>query len=128
MIRMPERSGFRSGLRFALLCCLVCSTVAFAADKVYTLQGKVVARGTTKDVKGKRGKTKTILHTTYTVKSPTRTYELECTSCGKRQLAIDDMVNLRIEKNKAFIQAEKGKEKKLIVLSEASNEAAGMNP
>ncbi|MCL2659527.1 MAG: hypothetical protein FWD64_03295 [Acidobacteriaceae bacterium] len=111
-------------LYLALLFCLAFSTVAYAASKVYSLEGKVVARGTTKDVKGKKGKTKTVLSTTYTVLTPTRTYVFQCVSCGKKGLAIDDSVRFRIAKNTAYIETEKGKEHKLIVLSEASNEAA----
>ena len=124
---MNRLKGF-GFLRAALLCCLMCTVAAFATVKEYPLQGKIVARGTTKDVKGKRGKTKTVLRNTYTVQSPARTYVFQCDSCGKKGPAIDDVVRFRLDmkdKNKAYIQTDNGKEYKLIVLSETLNSISG---
>ena len=79
----------------------------------------------------------TNLHRTYTVKTPTRVFVLECpfwmtgfhihspSECGgSRKIAIGDVIHFRIEKNQAFIQTDKGIEQKLNILSEGINEGA----
>lgn len=153
MITRPE--GFKLqclGLCIALLGCLAHPMVAFAGDKDYPLQGKVVALGTNQEVTGggsipvTNGQggggtgVETRLHRTYTVKSSTRVYVLKCpylmnrtlasgfhifepSECGgKKKIAIDDVIHFRIVKNRAYIQTDNGKEQKLSVLSEAANE------
>ncbi len=80
----------------------------------------------------------TVVHRTYTVKSPTRTYVLESpywmsgfhihspSECGgSKKIAIGDVIHFRMAKNHAYIQTDKGKEQKLGVLSEAAIETSG---
>jgi len=138
-----------SGLRIALLCCVACPTLVFAADKEYPIAGNVVALGTNQEITGGGGAPVangvggggggviTNLHRTYTVKTPTRVFVLECPfwmtgihihsprECGgSRKIALGDVLHFRIEKNHAFIPTDKGNEQKLNILSEAINEAA----
>jgi len=156
-------NGFRlrrTGLPVALLCCFAYETAAFAGDKEYPLQGKVVALGTAQEVTAGGGTVVAIgdgasgvsgsvengtrdgetavstkLHRTYTVKSSTRVYVLECPNLvntfhilgsnecgGKNKIAISDVIHFRIWKNDAYIQTANGKEQRLSVLSESTNE------
>ena len=141
MLEIFKRAGLRGfWFRIALLACLVCSTIALARNKEYPLQGEVVALGIHQEmiaappvVNGTGGGSgDTIQHRTYTVKSSTRVYVLECLNTsliyalkecgGKKKIAIGDVVHFRIEKNLAYIQMDNGKEQQLRVLSEAKNE------
>ena len=129
-----------SGLRITLLCFVACSMVATAADKDYPVAGNVVALGTYQQTIGNGGPP--ALHRTYTVKTPDRVYVLVCafwmngihihspSECGgKKKIALGDVLHFRIEKNRAFIPTDEGKEQKLEVLSEGINEdAAGQSP
>jgi hypothetical protein len=138
-----------SGLHVALVCCLAYSTVAFGGGKEYPLEGKVVALGTNQEMiggsgplvvngKGSGAGVSTAVHRTYTVKSQTRVYVLECpywmsgfhihspSECGgTKKIEISDVIHFRMAKNYAYIQTGKGKEQKLFVLSEAANETSG---
>jgi hypothetical protein len=140
----------RTGLGIALLCCLAFSTIVFGGDKDYPMEGKVAALGTSQELTGGGatpvvngaggggGHVSTIIHRTYTVKSSSRVYVLECphwmngfhihspSECGgNRKIEIGDVIHFRIAKNHAFIRTDKGKEEKLNVLSEAVNETPG---
>lgn len=151
MVKRAERVGLRrSGLHVALLCCLAYATVAFAGEKTYPLEGKVVALGTTQEtigVAGPQAQVSTVVYRTYTVQSQTRIYVLKCPyvnrgnpvlsaiigyqhnslgECGgTKKIAIGDVIHFRRAKNNAYIQTGKGKEQKLFVMSEAANEAPG---
>jgi Cu/Zn superoxide dismutase len=149
MIKRAEEVGLRfRGLHVVLLCCLAYSTVAFGGEKEYPLEGKVVALGTSQEMTGGSGPlvvngqgsgtgVSTQTHRTYTVKSQTRVYVLECpywmtgfhihspSECGgTKKIEIGDVIHFRMAKNHAYIQTDKGKEQKLSVLSEAANEGS----
>lgn len=136
--------------RLVLLCGLACPILLFAGDKAYPLEGKVVALGTAQEATGGgatpvvngtgAGATpiSTTIHRTYTVKSPSRVYVLECpfwmngfhihsaSECGgSKKITIGDVIHFRIAKNHAYISIDQGKEQKLSVLSEASNDGPG---
>jgi hypothetical protein len=131
---------FRLGfwvLCIALLCCLAYSIAAFAGERDYPLQGSVVALGTTQEMigGGGPGPVSTMLHRTYTVKSSTKVYVLECpnwmngfhihspSECGgSKKIEIGDVIHFRVAKTYAYIPADKGKEEKLHILSEAELE------
>ena len=149
MIKATARA-LQSAAHLALLCGLACPIVLLAGDKTYPLEGKVVALGTAQELTG-GGATPavngtgvastpvlTMVHRTYTVKSPSRVYVLECpfwmngfhihsaSECGgSKKIMIGDVIHFRIAKNHAYISIDQGKEQKLSVLSEASNEAPG---
>jgi len=123
------------GLRIALLCCVACPALAFAADKEYPIAGNVVALGTYQEAAGS-GSIPPV-HRTYTVKTPTRVFVLACpfwmngfhihspSECGgSKNIAIGDVMHFRIEKNLAIIPTDKGKEQKLRIMSEGINEDA----
>jgi len=142
--------------RIVLFGCVACSTMALARDKEYPLQGEVVALGTSQEMAGipsppvvngtggGSGGLITTVHRTYTVKSSTRVYVLECPysmngvhihaprECGgEKNIAIGDVIHFRVEKNRAYVQTDKGKEQRLSLVSEAKNEASqkeGTNP
>ena len=144
MVTRTKRFGSPCArLRISLLCCLTYSTVAFGSDKTYPLEGKIVALGTSQETTsggtgGGKENVTTILHRTYTVKSSSRIYVLEChhwmnrfhghspSECGgKRKIEIGDVIHFRIAEDHAYIQTDKGKEERLNVLSEAMNETSG---
>ena len=149
MIKATVRA-LQGAAHLALLCGLACPILLFAGDKTYPLEGKVVALGTAQELTGGgatpvvNGKgadstpISTMVHRTYTVKSPSRVYVLECpfwmngfhihspSECGgSKKITIGDVIRFRIAKNHAYISIDQGKEQKLSVLSEASNEAPG---
>ena len=153
MLEIFQRAGLRGfWFRIALLGCVACSTIAQARNKEYPLQGEVVALGINQEmiaappvVHGTGGGSgDTIQHRTYTVKSSTRVYVLECPysmngvhihaprECGgEKNIAIGDVIHFRLEKNRAYVQTDKGKEQRLSLVSEAKNEASqkeGTNP
>jgi len=50
---------------------------------------------------------------------------------GEKNIAIGDVIHFRVEKNRAYVQTDKGKEQRLSLVSEAKNEASqkeGTNP
>ena len=149
MMKRAEGARLRySGLHVALLCCLAYSTVAFGGEKEYPLEGKVVALGTSQEMTGGSGPlvvngqgsgtgVSTQVHRTYTVKSQTRVYVLQCpywmsgfhihspSECGgTKKIEIGDVIHFRMAGNYAYIQTGKKKEQKLAVLSEAANETS----
>lgn len=149
MIKATVRA-LQGAARLALLCGSTCPILLFAGDKTYPLEGKVVALGTAQELTGGgatpvvngtgAGSTPilTMVHRTYTVKSPSRVYVLECpfwmngfhihspSECGgSKKITIGDVIHFRIAKNRAYISIDQGKEQKLSVLSEASTEAPG---
>jgi len=63
----------------AFLCCMASPTVVFARAKQYPIQGTVTALGTNQEMTGGgSGSVMTHEHRTYTVKTPTLTFVLEC--------------------------------------------------
>ncbi|HUA15192.1 MAG TPA: hypothetical protein VMG31_07830 [Verrucomicrobiae bacterium] len=109
------------------------ATALFAGGKGYPVQGIVTALGTAQDTTGGGGETPVLthLHRSYTVKTDTRVFVLECpydmnavlarTECGgkKKKITIGETIHFRLEKNSAFLLNAEGKEEKLRVLSES---------
>lgn len=122
-------------LRIALLICVACPALVFAAKKEYPIAGNVAALGTHEVIAGNQGVSG--VHRTYTVKTPTKVFVLECsywmngyhfhspTECGgDKTIAIGDVLHFRVEKNLAIIPAGNGKEQKLGILSAGTNKDA----
>ena len=76
----------------------------------------------------------THVHRTYTVRTDTRVFVLECLydmdalpifaprECGgKKKIAIGDVIHFRLNKNNAYVLTSQGKDEKLTVVSEAMN-------
>lgn len=130
-----------------LLCCSAWSALAWGGEKQHPLEGKVIALGTTNEmvgggsspvVNGTGGGSAApmaMVHRTYTIKTPTRVYVLECPywmngfhihsarECGgSKTIAIGDVVHFRMAKSYAYIPTDNGREQKLSVLSEAERE------
>jgi hypothetical protein len=131
------------GVRLLLLVFIAFPTVVLAGGKDYPIQGTVTALGTSQETTGGAstavvgGSTSVVthVHRTYTVKTPTRIFVLECphwmdgfhiysaSECGgKKKIEIGDAIRFRIEKNRAHVLTSEGKEQKLGVESEAMNE------
>jgi hypothetical protein len=106
------------------------------------MQGTVIALGTSHETTG-GGSTTVLTHThrTYTVKTPTRVFVLECpywmdgfhihspSECGgKKKIEIGDAIRFRVEKNHASLLTPEGKEQKLGVVSEGMKEAGNTVP
>lgn len=119
------------GACLTLLCCLASPTAVFASGKQYPVEGTVTTLGTHQEIGG--GMTSN--HRTYTVKTPTRVFVLECryamdgihihspSECGgKKKIEIGDTVSFRVNKNYAYLRTADGKEQKLAVLSEGTTE------
>lgn len=122
-------------LMLLILAFLAFTTVLSAGNKEHLMQGDVTALGTTQDTTG--GDTTPIFthtHRTYTVKTDTRFFVLECpydmealhilapSECGgKSKIAIGDTIHFRVEKNKAFLLDAQGTEEKLRIVSESMN-------
>lgn len=129
-----------SGMRIALLCCAALTSVAFAGPKEYPIEGTVTALGTNQELMG-GGSTSvsTILHRTYTVRTPTKVFVLECpywmnsrnlvlrihapkqsNECGgTKRLEVGNTIHFRVEKDRAYLLTDTGKEQKLKILSES---------
>src|SRR3954470_3003124 len=60
--------------RITLLCCLALPAIGSATPKQYPIEGTVTALGTQRETNGEIYNT----HRTYTVKTPTRVFVLEC--------------------------------------------------
>ena len=130
------------GLPLVILCFLAVPSLLLAGGKEHPMQGTVTALGTSQDTTG-GGTTPvfTHVHRTYTVKTDTRVFVLECPydmealplvaprECGgKKKFAIGDAIHFRLEKNNAFVLTAQGKDEKLRVVSEAMNEAGNTVP
>ena len=121
------------GVHLLLLGFMAFPTVVLARGKEYPIQGTVIALGTSQETTG-GGSTSVITHAhrTYTVKTPTRVFVLECpywmdgfhihssSECGgKKKIEIGDAIRFRVEKNRAHVLTTEGKDEKLGVVSEA---------
>ena len=130
------------GLRVVTLCFAVFPSMLFAGSKEHPMQGTVIALGTSQDTTG-GGTTPvfTHVHRTYTVRTDTRAFVLECPydmeaipivaprECGgKKKIAIGDTIHFRLEKNNAFVLTAQGKDEKLKVVSEAMNAVGNTVP
>lgn len=129
------RNQARIGSQIALLCCVACATAVFAANKRYPIAGNVVALGTKQETTG--GRRTPAIHRTYTVKTATKLFVLECpfsmngfhihspSECGgSKNIAVGDVVHFQVDEFHAFVQTDKGKEQRLNILSEAVTEEA----
>lgn len=116
--------------------------MVLAGGRQYPMEGTVTAVGTSTETTG-GGNTQvfTHVHRTYTVKTPTRVFVLECphdkeairifapSECGgKRKIAIGDGIRFRVEKDHAYVLTTQGKDQKLRVVSEGMNEAGNTVP
>ena len=125
------------GMHLLLLGFIAFPTVVLASGKEYPTQGTVIALGTNQEITG-GGSTSVLphLHRTYTVKTPTRVFVLECpywmdgfhihspSECGgKKKIEIGDAIRFRVEKNRAHELTAEGKEEKLGVVSEGMKES-----
>jgi N-methylhydantoinase B/oxoprolinase/acetone carboxylase alpha subunit len=132
------------GVHLLLLGFIAFPTVVLAGGKDYPIQGTVTALGTSQEtssggstgVAGGSTSVVTHVHRTYTVKTPTRVFVLECpywmdgfhiysaSECGgKKKIEIGDAIRFRVEKGRAHLLTAEGKEQKLRVISEAMKEA-----
>ena len=115
----------QSRLLLVVLFFVAFAPALFAGNKEHPMQGIVTALGTAQDTTG-GDKTSVItrLHRTYTVKTDTRVYVLECpydmnailarTECGgkTKKVAIGETIHFRLEKNNAFFSERGGKGRK----------------
>jgi hypothetical protein len=122
-------------LPLVILCFIAFPTILFAGGKDHPVQGTVTALGTSQDTTGGGNATVfTHTHRTYTVKTDTRVFVLECpydmdalhilapSECGgKKKIAIGDAIHFRLEKNHASLLTAEGKDEKLRIVSEAAN-------
>ena len=130
------------GVHLLLLVFIAFPTVVLAGGKEYPIQGTVIALGTSQETTG-GGSTSVITHAhrTYTVKTPTRVFVLECpywmdgfhihssSECGgKKKIEIGDAIRFRVEKNHASLLTPEGNEQKLGVVSEGMKEAGNTVP
>jgi hypothetical protein len=126
-----------------LLCSISLPTVVLAGGKHYPIEGTVTALGTSREATDGGGNTPvfTHVHRTYTVKTPTRVFVLECpymmdglhihsaSECGgKKKIEIGDAIRFRVEKDHAYVLTAQGKDQKLRVVSEGVNEAGNPVP
>lgn len=125
-----------------LLGFLVLPIVVLAGGKDYPLQGIVTSLGTSQETTG-GGNTSVVthVHRTYTVKTSTRIFVLECpywmdgfhihwpSECGgKKKIEIGDAIKFRVEKQYAGVLTGEGKEQKLRVVSEGMNDPTTVAP
>ena len=130
------------GVHLLLLGFIAFPTVVLAGGKEYPIQGTVTALGTSQETTG-GGSTSvfTHVHRTYTVRTPTRVFVLECpywmdgfhihspSECGgKKKIEIGDAIRFRVEKGRAYLLTAEGKEQKLRVVSEAMKEGSNEVP
>lgn len=132
----------RWGVHPLLLGFVLFPTLVLARGKEYPAQGTVIALGTSQEpTGGGEPGSFTPIHRTYTVRTPTRVFVLECphwmngfhvhspSECGgKKKIEIGDAIRFRIEKNHACVSTAEGKEEKLRVVSEGMNEAGNKVP
>lgn len=130
------------GVHLLLLSYIAFPAVVLADGKDYPIEGTVTALGTSQETTGGGStSTYTVVHRTYTVKTPTRVFVLVCpywmsgfhirsaSECGgKKKIEIGDAIRFRVEKNRAHLLTTEGKEQKLGALSEGLNEAGNMVP
>jgi hypothetical protein len=131
------------GLALVILCIVAFPSMLFAGDKEHPMEGVVTALGTSQDTTGGGDKMPvfTNVHRTYTVKTDTRVFVLECPfdmeglpvierkECGgKKKIAIGDAIHFRVKKNDAYVLTAPGKDQRLRVVSEAINEAGSTVP
>ena len=136
------------GVHLLLLVFIAFPTVGLASGKDYPIQGTVTALGTSQETTGGAStavaggsSVVTHVHRTYTVKTPTRIFVLECphwmdgfhiysaSECGgKKKIEIGDSIRFRVEKNRAHVLTSEGKEQKLGVVSEGMKEAGNTVP
>ena len=130
LIKMPSRP---IGLCTLLLFLVAFPSFVLAGAKEYPVEGTVTAVGVNREAAG--DPVINSLHRTYTVKTPTRVFVLECPywltgvhlhspkECGgSKTIGIGDAIRLRVEKTHAYLQTDTGKEQKLSILSEGINE------
>ena len=123
--------------RIIFLCCLALPAIGSATPKQYSIEGTVTGLGTQRETNGGIHNT----HRTYTVKTPTRVFVLECaydltgihihtpSECGgKKTIAIGDAIRLRVDKDLAYVPTDNGKEQKLSILSESVSEVGTAQP
>ncbi len=130
------------GVHLLLLGFIAFPTVVLAAGKDYPTQGTVITLGTSQETTG-GGSTSVVTHVrrTYTVKTPTRVFVLECpywmdgfhiysaSECGgKKKIEIGDAIRFRVEKGRAYLLTAEGKEQKLRVVSEGMTDAGNAVP
>lgn len=138
---MPRIAFGRSGMRIALLCCAVLTSIAFAGTKEYPIEGTVTALGTNQELMGGGSTPVSTLHRTYTVRTPTEVLLLECpywmngfhvhspSECGgKKKIEIGNTVHFRVEKDRAYMQTDMGKEQKLKILSQSMKDEGTPEP
>lgn len=138
---MPRIAVGRSGMRIALLCCAVLTSIAFAGTKEYPIEGTVTALGTNQVLMGGGSTPVSTLHRTYTVRTPTEVLLLECpywmngfhvhspSECGgKKKIEIGNTVHFRVEKDRAYMQTDMGKEQKLKILSQSMKDEGTPEP
>jgi hypothetical protein len=125
----------RFAVRLVLLCCVALPNGVLAGEKQYPLIGNVTTLATNQEIMGADSAiVPTHAHRTYTVKTPTRVFVLECPyglgtllpphECGgKTKIAIGDTIHFRVHERYAYVQTDRRKEQRLAVLSEAVNEA-----
>jgi hypothetical protein len=131
-----------SCLTLLILCFAAFPGMLFAGGKEHPLQGTVTAVGTSQDTTG-GGSTPvfTHVHRTYTVRTDTRVFVLECpydmdalhilapSECGgKKKIAIGDAIHFRLKKDHAYVLTSQGKDERLRVVSEAMNDAGTTVP
>ena len=131
-----------SCLTLLILCFAAFPGILLAGGKEHPLQGTVTAVGTSQDTTG-GGSTPvfTHVHRTYTVRTDTRVFVLECpydmdalhilapSECGgKKKIAIGDAIHFRLKKDHAYVLTSQGKDEKLRVVSEAMNDAGTTVP
>jgi hypothetical protein len=137
------------GVHLLLLGFIAFPTIVLAGGKEYPMQGTVIALGTSQETTGGgsttggEGSTSVVshVHRTYTVKTSTRVFVLECphwmdgfhihapSECGgKKKIEIGDAIRFRVEKNRAHVLTAEGKEEKLGVVSEAMKEDGNTVP
>jgi hypothetical protein len=129
-------------LALVILCFAAFPGMLFAGGKEHPLQGTVTALGTSQDTTG-GGSTSvfTHVHRTYTVRTDTRVFVLECpydmdalhifapSECGgKKKIAIGDAIHFRLKKDHAYVLTSQGKDERLRVVSEAMNAAGTTVP
>lgn len=129
-------------LSLVILCFAAFPGMLFAGGKEHPLQGTVTALGTSQDTTG-GGSTSvfTHVHRTYTVRTDTRVFVLECpydmdalhifapSECGgKKKIAIGDVIRFRLRKNNAYVLTSQGKDEKLRVVNEAMHDAGTAVP